>query len=153
MFLSSHEKQLDGKRRLLVPQDYRAAALSPHDGVEPFEGVYCFAAVNASCLECGGAAFFATYRDVINEYPKLSPTRAALERRFYASMSKLAFDTAGRITLPEKLCEQFGLTGDVVIAGLGESFQVWEPGAYAAHTQAQDLLVEAAFAKREALYQ
>ena len=151
MFLSSHEKQLDAKRRLIVPSDYRTAALAPCEGVEPFEGVYCVAAINAACLECGGATFFATYRDVINEYPKLSPTRAAMERRFYASMNRLAFDTAGRITLPEKLCEQFGLTGDVVIAGLGDSFQIWEPRAYAAYAEAQDKLVEAAFARREAL--
>lgn len=153
LFLSSHEKQVDGKRRLIVPSDYRAAALAPHDGVEPFEGLYCFAAINAPCLECGGAAFFAAYRDVINEYPKLSPTRAALQRRFYASMHRLAFDTAGRITLPEKLCEQFNLSGDVVLAGLGDSFQVWEPLAYAAHAAEQDRLVEDAFAKREALFQ
>lgn len=153
LFLSSHEKQLDGKRRLLVPSDYRASALQPHEGVDPFEGVYCFAAINAPCLECGGAAFFATYRDVIDEYPKLSPTRAALQRRFYASMNRLGFDTAGRITLPEKLCDQFNLSGDVVLAGLGESFQIWEPSAYEAWAAEQDKLVEDAFAKREVLYQ
>ncbi|MGA9659177.1 MAG: division/cell wall cluster transcriptional repressor MraZ [Asticcacaulis sp.] len=152
MFLSTHEKQLDSKRRLLVPQDFRAAALTPYEGVEPFEGLYCFAAVKADCLECGGAAFFATYRDVINEYPKLSPTRAAMERRFYASMHRLGFDTAGRITLPAALSEQFNLTGDVVIAGLGDSFQIWEPAAYAAYSAEQDKLVEAAFAKREELF-
>lgn len=149
MFLSTHEKQLDAKRRLLVPQDFRAAALAPHSGVEPFEGLYCFAAINAACLECGGGAFFAMYRDVIDEYPPMSPTRTAMQRRFYASMHRLSFDTAGRITLPEKLCEQFGLSGDVVIAGLGESFQIWEPAAYAAYAIEQDKLVEAAFARRE----
>ncbi len=152
MFLSSHEKQLDAKRRLLVPQDFRTAALISADGVEPFEGVYCFAAINAACLECGGAALFAAYRDVVNEYPAFSPTRTAMQRRFFASMNRLSFDTAGRITLPEKLCEQFGLTGEVVLAGLGESFQIWEPKAYAAYAAEQDKLVEAAFAKREDLF-
>jgi MraZ protein len=78
----------------------------------------------------------------------LSPTRAALQRRFYASMSRLSFDTAGRITLPEKLCEQFGLSDDVVLAGLGESFQIWNPKAYEAYATEQDKLVEAVFAKR-----
>jgi MraZ protein len=148
VFLSSHEKQLDAKRRLLVPQDFRAHAMQPYPGLDVFEGVYCVAAVNAQCLECGGAAFFAGYRDVINEYPALSPTRAALQRRFYASMSRLSFDTAGRITLPEKLCEQFGLSDDVVLAGLGESFQIWNPKAYEAYATEQDKLVEAVFAKR-----
>lgn len=149
MFLSSHEKQLDSKRRLLVPQDFRAAALKPLDGIEPFEGLYCFAAIDAQCLECGGAAFFATYRDVINEYPKLSPTRKALEHRFYAPMSRLGFDTAGRVTLPESLCESFGLTGDVLLTGLGDSFQIWEPKAYVAYAAEQDRLATAALLRRE----
>ena len=148
MFLSSHEKQLDAKRRLLVPQDFRAAALLPHDGVEPFEGLYCFAAIDAQCIECGGAAFFATYRDVINEYPRLSPTRKALEHRFYGAMQRLSFDTAGRITLPEKLCQSFGLSGDVLLTGLGDSFQIWEPRAYEAYAAEQDRLVAAAMSKR-----
>ncbi len=151
MFLSSHEKQLDAKRRLLVPQDFRAAALEPLDGVAPFEGLYCFAAIDAQCLECGGAVFFATYRDVIHEYPKLSPTRKALEHRFYASMYRLGFDTAGRITLPENLCQAFNLTGDVLLTGLGDSFQVWQPAAYASYAAEQDRLVTAAMSKREAL--
>ncbi|MCR6658207.1 MAG: hypothetical protein NVV72_02250 [Asticcacaulis sp.] len=39
----------------------------------------------------------------------------------------------------------------MVIAGLGESFQIWAPQAYATYATEQDQLVEAAFAKREAL--
>ncbi len=152
MFLSSHEKQLDAKRRLLVPQDFRAAALQaldgPNDPVPPFEGLYCFAAIDAQCIECGGAAFFATYRDEINQYSKLSATRKALEHRFYAAMQRLNFDTAGRITLPEKLCQKFGLTSDVLLTGLGDSFQIWEPSAYEAYAVEQDRLVTAAFSGR-----
>lgn len=153
VFLSTHEKQLDSKRRLLVPSDFRATALKPHDGGDAFEGLYCFAAINAACLECGGGAFFSTCRDVIDEYPKMSPTRTAMQKHFYASMHKLSFDTAGRVTLPEKLCETFGLTGDVVIAGMGDSFQIWEPKAYATYAAVQDQLVAEAFAKREAKFQ
>ncbi|MDV6332047.1 division/cell wall cluster transcriptional repressor MraZ [Asticcacaulis sp. 201] len=151
MFLSTHEKQLDAKRRLLVPSDFRATALAAVPGIEPFEGVYCFPAISAGCIECGGAAFFAMQRDVINSYPPMTATRAAMQTRFYASMHKLGFDTAGRITLPEKLCQTFGLTGDVVIAGMGESFQIWEPVAYAKYLAEQDAMVAAAFAKREAM--
>jgi len=148
VFLSSHEKPLDAKRRLLVPQDFRAAALIPHDGVESFEGLYCFAAVDAACIECGGAAFFAGYRDVIESVPKFSQERKSLEHRIYAAMQKLSFDTAGRITLPEGLCERFGLTGNVLLTGLGDSFQIWNPEAYKAYAVQQDALASAVFAGR-----
>jgi MraZ protein len=145
VFLSSHEKPLDAKRRLLVPQDFRASALAPHDDVEPFEGLYCFAAIDAACIECGGAAFFAGYRDVINAIPKFTPARKAMEHRIYAAMQRLSFDTAGRITLPETLCERFNLNGNVLITGLGDSFQIWNPDAYRAYMAEQEALVSAAF--------
>ncbi|MGZ6019383.1 MAG: MraZ N-terminal domain-containing protein, partial [Phenylobacterium sp.] len=33
MFLSTFEKQLDGKRRIVVPLDFRAQTAGPFDGV------------------------------------------------------------------------------------------------------------------------
>jgi MraZ protein len=33
VFLSTFEKQLDGKRRIVVPQEYRALTSGPFDGV------------------------------------------------------------------------------------------------------------------------
>ena len=138
VFLSSHEKPIDAKRRLLVPQDFRAAALIPVPGIENFEGVYAFAAFDSASIECGGAAFFAQYSEVIDSYPRLSPTRKALEHRFYAGMHRLAFDTAGRITLPESLCAQFGLKDQVLLTGLGTSFQIWAPHASRTYLKEQD---------------
>lgn len=148
MFLSTHEKPLDAKRRLLVPQDFRATALMPHEGVEPFEGVYCFAAVDAACIECGGAAFFAGYREVIDAIPRFTAERKAMEHRIYAAMQRLSFDTAGRITLPAEWCERFGLDGGVLITGLGDSFQIWNPEAYKTYAAEQAALVSAVFARR-----
>ena len=36
--------------------------------------------------------------------------RDSIERNVFGEMQKLSFDTAGRITLPELLCEQYGIT-------------------------------------------
>jgi MraZ protein len=144
VFLSSHEKQLDAKRRLLVPQDFRVSALPP--GADDFGGVYCFSSVEAECLELGGEAFFERYRAVIERYPVGSPTRRALEHKVYAGMQRLNFDTAGRITLPEGLCAQFGLNGAVVMVGLYDRFQVWAPKAYEAYAAEQDALARDVFA-------
>jgi MraZ protein len=52
-------------------------------------------------------------------------------------MAKLSFDTAGRITLPETLCDLFGLTDWVTIVGLGDRFQIWSKEAFQAHRAAQ----------------
>ena len=45
-------------------------------------------------------------------------------------MMQLSFDTAGRITLPESVCEMFGLTDWVTIVGLGQRFQIWSREAF-----------------------
>ena len=131
MFLSTFEKQLDGKRRLVVPADLRALAGG--------EGVWLFPSIEADCLEGGGQALFDQYRGVIDGLPFGDPLRSALETSVYAGVSRLPFDTAGRIVLSEELCAEFGLADQVVIAGLGDRFQLWDREAFRAHRSAQRL--------------
>lgn len=119
VFLSTFEKQLDAKRRIVVPQDYRAAAAST------FDGVFCFPSIEADCLEGGGKALFDRYVEMIEELDFGDPLRTQLETVVYAGMHQLAFDSAGRIVLPEAFCEQFGLTDWVAIVGLKDRFQIW----------------------------
>ena len=45
-------------------------------------------------------------------------------------MTQLSFDTAGRITIPESLCEMFGLTDWVTLVGLRDRFQIWPREAF-----------------------
>ena len=131
MFLSTFEKQLDAKRRIVVPQEFRALVAGP------FDGVFCFPSIEADCIEGGGKALFDRYMGVIEELEFGDPLRSALETSVLGGMAKLSFDTAGRITLPETLCEMFGLTDWVVVVGLGDRFQIWSREAFQAHRAAQ----------------
>lgn len=133
MFLSTFEKQLDAKRRIVVPQDFRAAASGP------FDGVFCFPSIEADCIEAGGKALFDLYGGLIDELAFGDPLRSALETTVLGGMNQLSFDTAGRVTLPEALCEQFGLTDWVAVVGLRDRFQIWEREAFRAHRAAQRL--------------
>ena len=131
MFLSTFEKQLDVKRRIVVPQEFRALVSGP------FDGVFCFPSIEFDCLEGGGQALFQQYKAVIEELAFGDPVRSALEATVLGGMSRLAFDTAGRITLPEQLCAQFGLTDWVAVVGLGDRFQIWSRDAFQAHRDQQ----------------
>lgn len=133
MFLSTFEKQLDAKRRIVVPQDFRAAVSGP------FDGVFCFPSIEADCIEGGGKALFDLYGGLIDELAFGDPLRSALETTVLGGMNQLSFDTAGRVTLPETLCEQFGLTDWVAVVGLRDRFQIWEREAFRAHRAAQRL--------------
>jgi len=131
MFLSTFEKQLDAKRRIVVPQEFRALVSGP------FDGVFCFPSIEAECVEGGGKALFDRYLGVIEEMPFGDPLRSALETSVLGGMAKMSFDTAGRITLPETLCDLFGLTDWVAVVGLGDRFQIWNREAFQAHRAAQ----------------
>ena len=131
MFLSTFEKQLDVKRRIVVPQDFRAAVSGP------FDGVFCFPSIEADCIEGGGRALFDRYQSLIEELDFGDPLRSALETSVLGGMRQLSFDTAGRITLPDSICDQFGLTDWVAVVGLGDRFQIWERAAFHAHRAAQ----------------
>ena len=133
MFLSTFEKQLDDKRRIVVPQDFRAFASGP------FDGVFCFPSIEADCIEGGGKALFDIYQGMIEELPFGDPVRSALETSIYGGVCQLSFDTAGRITLPDTLCQDFGLTDWVVIVGLRDRFQIWDREAFRAHRSSQRL--------------
>ena len=131
MFLSTFEKQLDAKRRIVVPQEFRALASGP------FDGVICFPSIESDCIEGGGKALFDRYQGVIEELDFGDPLRTALETSILGGMARLAFDTAGRVTLPENLCDMFGLNDWVVVVGLGDRFQIWEREAFQAHRASQ----------------
>jgi MraZ protein len=131
VFLSTFEKQLDGKRRIVVPQDFRALAAGP------FGRVFCFPSIEADCIEGGGKPLFEQYQALIDDLPLGDPLRLPLETAVYGGMHELAFDTAGRITLPEALCDALGLTDWVALVGLGDRFQIWEREAFRAHLAEQ----------------
>jgi MraZ protein len=131
VFFSTFEKPLDAKRRIVVPQEFRAAVSGP------FDGVFCFPSVEADCIEGGGKALFDRQEALINELEFGDPLRYALEFTVRGGMAQLSFDTAGRITLPENLCQMFGLTEVVVVVGLGDRFQIWSQGAFQAQRAAQ----------------
>ncbi len=144
MFLSTFEKQLDAKRRIVVPQDFRAQTAGP------FDGVFCFPSIEADCLEGGGKALFDRYSGVIEELEFGDPLRTALETSVLGGMARLAFDTAGRITLPETLCEMFGLSDWVAVVGLGDRFQIWNREAFQAHRARQRELAREGLAQHRA---
>ena len=127
MFLSTFEKQLDAKRRIVLPLEFRALIAGP------FDGVFCFPSIEADCIEGGGQPLFEDYRKMIDELPLGDPLRSALETMVFGGMTKMSFDTAGRITLPETLCGQFELTDWVTVVGLGDRFQIWPRDAFKTH--------------------
>lgn len=145
VFLSTYEKQLDGKRRLLIPNDFRTA----ENGAAG--GVFIFPSIEADCLEAGGDRLFAVYAEMIEALPFGSEERSALEWQVMGEQVRLAYDSGGRITLPEALCAEAGLGDTVVIVGLNDRFQIWSREKWAARRAEQRALAKAGMAQIGAL--
>ena len=124
MFFSIFEKPLDAKRRFVVPADYRSASEGSLDGL------FLFPSLTAGCIEAGGTRLREQYEAMARDLPFTHKTRIALQHQVFAQGKQLAYDTAGRITLPERMCEKFGLTDAVVVVGMYDRFLIWEPAAY-----------------------
>jgi MraZ protein len=144
VFISTFEKQLDAKRRIVAPAEFRAA-------VAPFDGLFCFPSIEADCIEGGGRALFDAYAAMIDEFPFGDPMRTALETAVMGGMQQLSFDTAGRITLPEAFCEQVGLSDWVVVVGLRDRFQIWPREAFRDRARSQRELAQQAMLTRARL--
>jgi MraZ protein len=144
VFLSTYEKQLDGKRRLLIPQEFRTA----DNGAE--HGVFCFFSVEADCLEAGGDKLMAEYVALIESLPFGDDWRTALEETVYGGQKPLAYDGGGRITLPEALAQEAGLGEDVVIVGLGSRFQIWDRDRWASRKDERRQMARTAMRARGA---
>jgi MraZ protein len=95
--------------------------------------VFCFPSIEADCIEGGGQALFESYRGVMDELPFGDPVRSALETMVLAGLAKMSFDTAGRIILPEVLCQKFGIDDWVTVVGMGDRFQIWSRDAFNEH--------------------
>jgi len=71
-----------------------------------------------------------------------SPTEQdvrAFSRVFYAQAERIEMDGSGRIRLPSELMRLAGLQGEVILVGVGDHMELWEPTRWEAYlTDKQD---------------
>ena len=62
--------------------------------------------------------------------PISNPQARKLSRFFLVGASDVTVDKQGRITLPMQLREFAGITKDVLLAGVGNHLEIWNPDRY-----------------------
>ena len=62
--------------------------------------------------------------------PIRDPQARKLSRFFLVGASDVTVDKQGRITLPMQLREFAGITRDVLLAGVGNHLEIWNPDRY-----------------------
>ncbi|MGD9669601.1 MAG: division/cell wall cluster transcriptional repressor MraZ [Hyphomicrobiaceae bacterium] len=129
-FVSTYTNKIDAKGRVSIPAAFRAVL--ERDGYKSGSvvGIYCYPSLDAPALDAGGERLAQKIDGLLSGLPDYSDERDELSVALYGDVQILTVDGDGRIVLPEGLRAHAGLSGAVTFVGLGDKFQMWEPGRF-----------------------
>lgn len=116
---------MDEKGRLSIPAKFREALESAFDAP-------LFITVLDGCLVAYPADEWRALEATLNSKSQFDEKIQRFRRVFYASAQECPLDKAGRILLPPILRERAGLGKDVVVAGMGRKFEIWDAARHEA---------------------
>lgn len=126
-FVSTFTNKIDAKGRVSVPAPFRTVLAK--DGLE---GVYCYPSLDDDALDAGGQRLVNKIQTLLEDIAPYSDERDHLAMALFGASEVLSLDQDGRINLSERLREYAGITTHVAFVGLGDKFQIWEPGRFKA---------------------
>lgn len=124
-FVSTYRNKIDAKGRVSVPAPFRTVLAK--DGLQ---GIYCYPSLDDDALDAGGQKLVDTIGTLLEQIAPYSDERDHLAMALFGASEILGVDQDGRINIPERLREHAGITTHVVFVGLGDKFQIWEPGRF-----------------------
>ncbi|MBF0354477.1 MAG: division/cell wall cluster transcriptional repressor MraZ [Alphaproteobacteria bacterium] len=125
LFMGSFLNRLDKKGRISVPAPFRAALSN-----SAFPGVVAFPSFSKPAIEAGGIERMQKLSEGTDGLPAFSTEQDDLAALIFASAHQLAFDGDGRVVLPEELTAHARISEQVLIVGLGKTFEIWQPDAF-----------------------
>lgn len=128
--------KVDSKGRVSIPAPFRRV-LEENDP-EWTEGLYpnlviVYGDKNRQFLEGFTMTAMADVDSRIEALPRGTRNRRILERMFSGQAVSMQVDETGRLVLSPKLREKIDIKDEAVFVASGDTFQIWEPTAYAAN--------------------
>jgi MraZ protein len=130
MFLGEYRHSIDNKDRLTVPARYRELM---------DEGAYILRGFDRNLMVLTTKAFEAISHR-IDQMSLTDPLARSLRRLIIGSASRVEIDKAGRILIPDFLCQKAGITcdHDAVLVGQGNYFEIWASEEWALQQKTLD---------------
>jgi len=125
-FTGTHANRLDGKGRVSIPAEFRAAMKEA--GVTK---LLLRASHQFTCIEGRTPDAFARMAGATETLDAFSDEHADMTLLLYSGASTVAPDGDGRIVLSPELASYAGLGETAMFAGAGNRFEIWEPAAFA----------------------
>lgn len=124
MLLGYSERTIDAKGRMILPRAYRREL---EDGLVVTKGL-------DNCLLLFPMNEWESVVGKIEEMPAGREETRRFSRLFFSNASRLMPDAQGRILIPPHLREMAGLQKDVVVVGLSNKAEVWNPDRWAVYS-------------------
>ena len=83
--------------------------------------------------------------DSLDAMPNGDPNKTVLKRIIGQESVQVALDKAGRICVPEELARAAGIEEEVVLVGLLDRFEIWDPQRFARVKAADAVMAQEAF--------
>jgi MraZ protein len=135
-FVSTFTNKLDAKGRVSIPAGFRDVLARDGYSAEGGGGIYCYPSLDHPALDAGGERLAQKIDALLGNFHDYSDERDELSVALYGDVQILRIDGDGRIVLPEALRAHAGIDTQVTFVGMGEKFQMWEPGRFEAYRTA-----------------
>lgn len=125
MFLGTSDHSLDAKGRVILPTRFREELGDSFYLTMGFE----------RCVQVLSVAEF----DRLREQIRLLPADKALALQYLLISPAVAVspNSQGRVSIPQKLREDAGLTGEVTVVGMDTRIEIWDKAAFDAFMERQ----------------
>ncbi len=128
LFFSTFHNKIDKKGRVSVPSSFREVLAQQN-----FKGIIAFRSLSFSAIEGFGADRMAKLSQDLDKMDIFSQDYEDWTASVFADAQQLAFDSEGRVLLPEFLCQHANLTDTAAFVGRGPTFQIWNPEDFKAY--------------------
>ena len=125
LFLSTYINKIDKKGRVSVPASFRSA-LSEQN----FPGIIAYSSFINPCVEACGINRIEVLNQTIDSLDPYSEARDAFATTILGGCIQLAFDSEGRVILPENLIAFAKLDEQACFVGKGATFEIWHPTVF-----------------------
>lgn len=127
--------KVDAKGRVSIPASFRRV-LEEGDpdwrsGENP-QLVIVHGSKDGACLEGYSIRSMEEVDDLISNLPRFSPEREYYETIMDTDSDYASVDENGRMVISAALRKMISVSKEAIFVGKGDTFQIWEPSAYAA---------------------
>ncbi|MFT8497846.1 division/cell wall cluster transcriptional repressor MraZ [Leuconostoc pseudomesenteroides] len=124
MFMGEYSHTLDTKGRLIIPAKFRNQLGEKFIVTKWME----------KSLRAMPLSVWEKLENQLNQLPTGKKDARSFRRFVMAGALEAEFDKQGRIIVPSNLREYASLEKDVIVTGVGDSFEIWSADTWAAYT-------------------